>query len=181
VGARLDAARVAVDGLMQLATDLSLLTPGHEQFQPRFVELVAKARTARAALEGVVESGDEIAETPAAAADARAWGRDDQPEDGAKLRHERLGEDVKPSVKQPGGPASYQTFAGKPSKAQGGPRDGDQGPGEFKKAGVGGMGQIQRGMRPHCDQCGRLLDVLREDPCPLPDCPHPGPILPRAA
>jgi hypothetical protein len=53
----------------------------------------------------------------------------------------------------------------------------------FKAAGVGPVGasQIQRDMRTHCELCGLLLDHVRQDPCPLPDCPHPDPVRPRAA
>jgi hypothetical protein len=166
MGARLEAAKAAVDEVMQLATDTVAFAAAGEQerFLPLFGQLVTKARAARAALELVLDAED--------AATPQPQPPEADPEDFGNA-----------ALMSPGSPVPYRTDPPKP-RERGGPRDADQGPGVFKEAmGPGGLGtsRIQQGMRPHCEECGRLLDIGRQDPCPLPNCPHPGPIQPRAA
>lgn len=159
MGARLEAAKAAIDEVLQKAAAAIGAMPEPAQFQPLYEELVTKARAARAALDGLQESGDEVP----------------PPEPG----EEDFGH---AALKGPGGPVPYRTEAPKP-RERGGPRDDDMAKGVFKKEIGAGSSQIQRPgtTRAHCELCGRLLDIARQDPCPLPDCPHPGPIQPRAA
>lgn len=154
---RLEAAREAVDELMEHASALAFHGTLDDGTKTQVELVLSKARTARAALEGVLAEGKELYEALSPEAKELA----------VKVA-------TQPSVKPPGGPVPYETM---PSPRQrGGPPDADQAPGVFKAALGPDHGQIHPVPNfHHCELCGRRLDLIREDPCRITECPHPRP------